>query len=301
MDDRNSKSLSTPALLTVVLASGWSFLAFLCWFSSATAATEVMSPGWLTTIALASCVVTAVYRFAPVDLQLHSTWQQVRSPLALCAGINWLGFILIRSPELLAAIPALFVLAASEAGIYIHGCLADHRNDLTSSPSVPAGGALVTTAQKIGPEHLEQLLAKELDAPDETASLGGQDPEAQPLEQGIEHQQRTGKDDTGNRFTAGEVFVHFSEGERARQVVIGFQPAFSGIPNVEIESEDGDVTAEVQNCTPSGMRLLCKLNRSAAADTSTVVAFYVTQSLAGEPADPQQAPSSPNRTVTALP
>lgn len=297
MEDGVSKSLSTSALLTVVLASGWSFFAFLRWSNSAASSLDALSPGWLTTIALVSCVITTLYRFVPADLQRHATWIQVRQPLAFIASINWLGFILIRSPELLAAVPAVLVFAATEAGIRIHAYWDGWRRDQASSPSLSSERDAATAPPKIAPEHLEQLLAKELGH----GSLDESEPVAQPLQQGIQHQQRTGTDEGGNRFTAGEIFVHFSESDRARQVVIGFQPAFSSTPDVEIESEDGNVTAEVQNCTPSGMRLICKLDRAAAANTSTVIAFYVTESLASQPAGTQQAVGGPARTATILP
>lgn len=106
-----------------------------------------------------------------------------------------------------------------------------------------------------------------------------------------------GIDPAGFRYMAGEVQVAWEESQRSQTVVLGFVPAFQGSPEVELELDCEDCSAQIQNCTPSGLRI--QLKRSLGSNTLgsntqlTNLSWYAKESNCGEPSDGESAESKP--------
>ncbi len=275
----DSESLSVASFVACIAVGAWVSLAISCWAYSAWTPNTKLSPSGLTTIAIASAIAMSWVRFYPADLQRHATWLQLRTPIALAAAINWLGFILIRCPEALAALPSLLVIGFAEAGVWIinrrtsNACPTNHTETTAVPGERPAEPPRreqqnIVDQRPFSADQLESLLADELSSLDETESA------KEELGELLTRTLRVGTDEQGSQYIAGELFVKFNDDERVTHAIVGFQPAFSLPPNVEVESENADIAVEIQNCTPVGMRLQLKLDRSSTSPASTIVAFY---------------------------
>ncbi len=265
----STQNLSSVSLATCVVAGAWAWLAISCWAVAAWTPAAKLSPSWLTVIAIASVAVSAWCRFYPADLQQHSSWQRIRIPLALITGLNWFGFILIRSPEPLAAAPSLLILGFAELGMFRFS----RRSNVDTRGEFGEVSLRHSSLEDeaLSTEHLEKLLASE-----RVSSEDARDDQL--LGQNLTRTQQAGTDERGQRNVSGELYCVFEGDQRVMHTVVGFQPAFSAPPDIELESENADISVELQNCTPVGMRLQLKLDRSAKASASTVVAFYATAS-----------------------
>ncbi|GAB5402863.1 MAG: hypothetical protein Aurels2KO_10940 [Aureliella sp.] len=283
-------SLSTASFVTCVATGAWGSLGVSCWAYAAWTPETKLSPSWLTTIAIASAAVTLFVRFYPADLQRHATWRQLRAPITFAATINWLGFILIRSAEPVVAFPSLLIIGFAEAGVLIYR---RRKTASSSPPSEPKSRSVESASnprevgepqppKSIDADDLESLLASELSSMTEPEAI------QEELGEHLTRRLQVGSDEQGVQYISGELFVTFADDQRVLHATVGFQPAFTSPPAVEIESENADVSAEVQNCTPIGMRLQLKLDRSAPTPASSVVAFYAV--AASDPARPAPLP-----------
>lgn len=96
-------------------------------------------------------------------------------------------------------------------------------------------------------------------------------------------------DADGQRLLTGEIFLDWQQGQKSQILVVGFVPAFTSIPFVELEAECSQTTVRCLNCTQSGLRVELKRSGSLQA-TESVLAW-----CARQPPDlgpmPEQLPS----------
>lgn len=85
------------------------------------------------------------------------------------------------------------------------------------------------------------------------------------------------RDLDGRRFLSGEVSIKLVEDQKTEEVVVGFCPPFHGIPDVEFESTDENISARLANCTATGMRLQLRRAR-AEAEIDFSLEWYAAQS-----------------------
>lgn len=314
-DAPDSQAVSAPAgdgarwglggLAVLALALIWSGLGLTAWSLAAIRQPAPLSSSWLTTLALISAGITLFYRkwnLPETGLgrsEAALNWSQLSGLLAWAAAINWLGFILLRSDSLAAALPAVAVILLAE--LWVYG-LVEHAGVLPDMQ--PA--ASQTHAVVVGVEAESQALARDASTADaspaadptlQAASAGavdealerrlmglcvdGQPPSSDAEELGPLGEAQAGDqggwadgqrrrtiecvEASGQRVVSGEIRQPLAEGQKSQFVVVGFQPAFSKPPAVELECETDDVSVSLVNCTPAGMRIQCKRSQSAAA------------------------------------
>ena len=213
--------------------------------------------------------------------QFQWTWA-----CAAIGNVYLLGWIALSSPSLLAAMPALLVMLMLEAIAWPWAPQDYHRlarNILSSLPqltqssqqAIAAHPSLDSSVPGEAPPGQSQGLEESLIAP--------------PLSQQWQRQTTLFGEMGRGCWQEGSVRLQLASQQRTQTLTIGFSPAFSVPPNVELETEvasseessngtedeaDQDASgiaceAQVEHITPAGMRVVIK--RSSIAGTQPLV------------------------------
>jgi hypothetical protein len=213
------------------------FLAWLAVASDSIPATQPVHAGAMTIIALGVCALSAAARTQVLPAEHPSGGLQLVRPtsLPIAWGLAWmsqvhvLGLLSLTNPEPLAVLPALFLALALELWLFA-----------------------ATTAQPRS--QLENEPAADTCEPALLSDDGAWQRRTQDVE-----------DPAGHRAFRGMLRFELAPGQRSLPEVIGFCPAFAGVPEVELECEwetasDEDaeeqfIEAECLQLTPAGARI----------------------------------------------
>ncbi len=205
------------------------------------------------------------------SMEDHFVWL-----LCLTANVNWLGYLWLKSGSMPAMTPALVVGIAAECWLWKQAekvdCIRSLRQSLRSIRSVSlgylssggtwnqshqaAGNTAEAAAGEIGLEPFVQTMTNQAppSADLSSTSIEANEIEATESDGSVNRTMEDGFDPTGRRYLAGEIFIQWQPDQKTQQVVVGFVPAFAGVPEVEFELDSSDCSAQIVNCTPVGLR-----------------------------------------------
>lgn len=241
------------------------------------------------------------------SMEDHFVWL-----LCLTANANWLGYLWLKSGSMTAMMPALAIGILAECWLWQQAvkvdCIRSLRRSLRSfrlnslryfstggtwnqaNQVDQAAGDSVEATGKIGQETLlppstneappstEQSL-KVIEANEIELSESDGSTLSRTMEDGI--------DPTGRRYLAGEIFIQWQPDQRSQQIVVGFVPAFVGLPEVEFELDSSDCSAQIVNCTPVGLRF--QLRRSQGSEELQNTLSWYARAADGESSQSTQA------------
>ncbi len=241
------------------------------------------------------------------------------------ANVNWLGYLCLSSQSYVAVLPAAVVGLAVEFWLWNEMCRRDclvglrvfvssinatlmktsliagahDANKLDSGSNATAKQSSTnsviesSTSLQLGNEpHLgnetvgeSRTIQADLPSHIEAEGLNAKDSTVlRTSEEGI--------DPAGFRYMAGEIQIAWEDSQRSQTVVLGFVPAFQGSPEVELELDCEECSAQIQNCTPSGLRI--QLKRVSGSNLPlTNLSWYAKESNFGEHPDGESAESKP--------
>jgi hypothetical protein len=97
---------------------------------------------------------------------------------------------------------------------------------------------------------------------------------------GVTQQLTRLRNENGAEMIVGGVRVDFAAGEKHRTVHVAFCPPLDGPPQFHIEQSEGvEVSVEVTQCEPFGVRLEAKRQRVSDQSESAVLQFEAVQEL----------------------
>ncbi len=243
----------------ISMATLWAIGACGAWISAVLAPWHSEISGSLLTILamLTACASLAlrlpILSSPPETSQFcdHLIWL-----LTGCATANWLGFFVVQSPALVDAFPAIAALAFGE--VWFH-TIAFRKGLL---PWLSDGFArLIEQLSSLGSDTCEPADGlKQENLHLEIQQLGFDGSE------NITRHEICGIDENGGRYMSGTIRVSLADGQKHETIVVGFCPAFVGQPNVDFECNAEDISWELINCSPAGMRIGVRRSQ---AETST--------------------------------
>jgi hypothetical protein len=270
----------------------------LAWFIPGQGATNESSltMAGVLVIAVSACLRLPVLTSIPVTTTSndHFTWL-----LNTSAMLNWLGYLGLHAATPTAILPTAVIGIVIECWLWNQvlrtDCLVWYRQwSLTVAGWLLPEGAQPQLSGNTSTNETRQTNEQQgatastdwppLAEPDsETIELNGSEgvlqittSEPALRESKIERTQQDGIDATGVRFIAGEVVVHWAEQQRTQQITLGFVPALPGKPQVEMELDCDQATAQLVNCSSAGMRI--QLKRNSTASHSCSLSWYVRSS-----------------------
>ena len=315
--------------LWIFLVVTWWIGSLIAWIAAWTASESSSgNDSLLTASGLLMFGVSAALRLPVVTstqptttLEDHFVWLVTAS-----ANVNWLGYLCLSSPSYVEVFPAGAVGIMVEYWLWNEMCRRDcltglraivsnfnsnlmKTDVLTSGKDVikvnPTEATIILPTNSSVIDNSASLLLRPSQSLEVTTAAGEKSETDQPdldselLEGGIEATDSTvrrtcedGIDPAGFRYMAGEIQVIWEESQRAQTVLLGFVPAFHGSPEVELELDCEDCSAQIQNCTPGGLRI--QLKRSPDSNSQlTNLSWYAKESNCGEPSDRESAESKP--------
>lgn len=238
--------------------------------------------------ACAATGITAVLRLpilaSPPKASLeadHLVWL-----LSCMAQINWLGFFVMRAESAFEIVPLVLAFAAGDVWFYSRARAAAVLPWLWHGLAHAQAWLLqlgVEAKPVAGAELKANKLTAEHQAP---TSLPAQTPGmavAIDADSAGRIVRRTveGIDEQGRRYLSGEIELDLGPEASSQVVVIPFQPAFVGAPEVDFECAADQVEMQLSNCTPQGMRL--NVRRTARGEPATIaLQWYAVEVELGE-------------------
>lgn len=250
----------------------WIYLSIAWWIGSVAAwllawcspATVQPNHSVLTVTGLLVIIVSACLRLPVLTIQTptrpiedHFVWL-----LAASANVNWIGYLCLHAESLSVVIPSALIGMTVEWWLWNQAQRID----------------CLVWARPVGPN---QSGAKTMLPPPVEVAATFQ--ECNIVQRTLED----GTDATGRRYLAGEVALEWLPDQRNQTIVIGFVPAFTGDPEVELEVDCDQCTARVANCTPVGMRV--QLKRTLLNREPFHLSWYAKQAAAVVSADTEQS------------
>lgn len=208
----------------------------------------------------------------------HKRRATIAAGILICgsvAGLNWLGCIVLKSESFLEAIPACTIILGAEFFILLQ----------------PSNRKLLTLLLPQSADHVASTTLNQLDAlpnSDDTANenldaqtsisnslmaasnlepasaslsnslIEDSGSEDNAADDAIWSRTEFGKDEEGNVFAAGTITTEILPGETSRELVLGFTPAFSHVPSIEVELDVASMSVRQLNVTQTGARLLVR-------------------------------------------
>ena len=191
--------------------------------------------------------------------------------------LNWTGGLLLHSASLLGGFIVLFLATLGEVWLWYRLYVSGHLSELATILPEPVKGYFQRpTAWLSSPS--EKAVSKNVDA-DPIVDSEDQDE----TDSAIQRRMEDGFDEEGRRFLSGEVKIQLAEKQMSEEIVIGFQPAFSGVPDTDFELVSDDIRCRLVNVTPTGMRLAIRRTGSDSTEevSSTIEWFALQISPAG--------------------
>lgn len=303
--------------LWVFLVVTWWIGSLVAWIAAWAASTNSnANDSLLTASGLLLFGVSAALRLPVVtstqpttSLEDHFVWLVTAS-----ANVNWLGYLCLSAQSYAAVLPAGIVGIMCEYWLWNEMCRRDCLSSLRvfisafgtnlvkNVISSGNGGAIkVTTPTDVTANQLgiSSVVTSSMTTVEERIESNRNDPSSIQLDGGVKvtegaviRTSEDGIDPAGFRYMAGEIQVAWEESQRSQSVVLGFVPAFQGSPEVELELDGEECSAQIQNCTPSGLRI--QLKRTLGSNSQlTNLSWYAKESNYGEPSDGESAESKP--------
>ncbi len=322
--------------LWIFLVITWWIGSLVAWIATWTASTSSdANDSFLTASGILLFGVSAALRLPVVtstqpttSLEDHFVWLVTAS-----ANVNWLGYLCLSAQSYAAVLPAGLVGILIEYWLWNEmcrrDCLTGLRDFISAFSKNAVKNAISSGNDAIKVKNPTDVAVNQLAVSSVVASSGVissvtsnsestayeriecnlPDSASIQLDGGVEATDSTvlrtsedGIDPAGFRYMAGEVQVAWEESQRSQTVVLGFVPAFQGSPEVELELDCEECSAQIQNCTPSGLRI--QLKRSLGSNTPasntpasnsqlTNLSWYAKESNCGEPSDGESAESKP--------
>lgn len=276
----------------------WIFLVVTWWIGSlvawiavwTTSTTSTANDSLLTASGLLLFGVSAALRLPVVtttqpttSLEDHFVWLVTAS-----ANVNWLGYLCLSSQSYAAVLPAGVVGILVEYWLWSElcrrDCLAGLRGFISAFSTSLVKNAISSGNDALRVENPTEAVTNQLAvssaaastvksesatsnfvSSNKTDSSSIQLDVVEAAEGTVLRTTEDGIDLAGFRYMAGEVQVAWEESQRTQTVVLGFVPAFEGSPEVELELDCEECSAQIQNCTPNGLRI--QLKRSLGSNT----------------------------------
>ncbi len=299
--------------LWLFLVVTWWIGSLAAWIAAWTASTSSdANDSLLTASGLLFFGVSAALRLPVVtstqpttSLEDHFVWLVTAS-----ANVNWLGYLCLSAQSYAAVLPAGVVGIAVEFWLWNEmcrrDCLVGLRGFVSSINASLMKSSLIAgvhDANKLESESDGRLAQVDSSSHIEAEDLGA----TANTDNAVLRTSEEGIDPAGFRYMAGEIQVAWEESQRSQTVVLGFVPAFQGSPEVELELDSEECSAQIQNCTPSGLRIQLKRSpgsNNQASNTQasstpgsnlllTNLSWYAKESNCGEPSDGESAESKP--------
>lgn len=271
------------AQLRITLAVGWWALGLMTWLVQ----WRVLQPTFgLLPLAISTVLALAIsvaLRLPIVSRLLRTNDSEKRQVWLICLGanINWLGVLILSS-----GIAWGFILIAG-SGLLVewlfYGLTEDGRAFWRSFSISPIDDGYTSDKQASHDRNpvgritnaIQELCSTSVDSGTESrdaAELGG-------LNLSTPHIRRTmqdGTDEDGHRYLSGEILVDWRSEQRNQNLTVGFVPAFTQVPSVELETDADQCEVRCTHCTQSGMRL--NLRRKGQLNEAQVnLAWYAIQ------------------------
>ena len=254
----------------ICMAGLWLLGGCAAWLFAVASPTQAdISGSFLTLLAVLTASVSVSLRLpilsSPPTTSLfceHLVWL-----LTGFATANWLGFFVVQSTTLIDAIPAVGTLCFAE--VWFHSQVVK----LGLLPWLRAGVSMLgNQSASVDNESYEPPSEYETGA-------AAQEPD------GIVRRAVCGVDENGCGYMSGEIRVSLADGQKQETIVVGFCPAFESEPNLDFECDAEDISWELINCSPAGMRIGV---RRSTADSAIdfELQWYAAQSELGETATP---------------
>ena len=322
--------------LWIFLVITWWIGSLVAWIATWTASTSSdANDSFLTASGILLFGVSAALRLPVVtstqpttSLEDHFVWLVTAS-----ANVNWLGYLCLSAQSYAAVLPAGLVGILIEYWLWNEMCRRDCltglrdfisafsknlvKNAISSgndaikveNPTEVAANQLAVSSGVISSGVTSSVTSNSVSNAEERTKSYLPDSASIQLDGGVEATDSTvlrtsedGIDPAGFRYMTGEVQVAWEASQRSQTVVLGFVPAFQGSPEVELELDCEDCLAQIQNCTPSGLRI--QLKRSLGSNTPasntpasnsqlTNLSWYAKESNCGEASDGESAESKP--------
>ncbi|MFO0942120.1 MAG: hypothetical protein U0930_15385 [Pirellulales bacterium] len=242
--------------------------------------------------------------------------------LCLTANVNWFGYFGLKCSAFSAITPAIVIGVLAEIWLWSQAakndCVGSFRcwarealqksvryfsigfSPLKDSRSEVQTDAVDTSQEESSPLNagfVKPPVSNEAACADEDSTPALSSLQQSVLEDETQMNQvrstmEDGVDPTGRRYLAGEIVIQWQPDQRTQYLVVGFVPAFTGLPEVDFELDSLDCSAQVVNCTPVGLRF--QLRRSQAGSQSEgVLSWYAREAESGQEGSPNSAESQP--------
>jgi hypothetical protein len=214
-----------------------------------------------------TCAVSAALRLQilsqspPTSLRAdHAVWF-----LSSLANVNWLGFFILQAPGWPDTLPVLLIWLIGE--VWFHtaatrlGRLPWLREGLGTLfkqlGSLGADQPIVPAAHKPVSPHrpMDESGSAESGSAESGSDKSGSDKSGSDKSGSVERRLVAGHDEQGRRYLSGEIYVRLTSDKPSETLVVGFSPAFAGVPEVDVECEADDVEVRLIQRTPTGMRI----------------------------------------------
>ncbi|MCA9128885.1 MAG: NADH-quinone oxidoreductase subunit K [Planctomycetales bacterium] len=275
----------TDAWIRPIVAAIWCLGCLLFWCWAVLSQASPIESSALTALALAAVFVSLAIRFPllrPEPVLLPTTMQCIEL-MGVAANLNLLGWLTLRADSIQAALPALIVVAMAELAMQL---LVRYRLGFwpCMTRTTARWFAEGIVKDNTPPAKTDHVALAAVDVAPSTWSEKSTWPEkivdatVSPQSLGIGEIRRTteGRDDSGQRFLAGEILVELATDQRAETVLVGFCPAFRDTPHVELECEVDGVDVRIASCTAIGMRIALKCSRQC-SESEFLLNWYATE------------------------
>lgn len=245
-------------LLWLGLSGLWALGGLLAWFVAVSSqASWIVTSSWLVLFASLTCAISASLRLPilsqspPTTLRAdHTVWL-----LSSLANVNWLGFFILQAPGWPDTLPVILIWLIGE--IWFHSAA----TRLGRLPWLREGlGTLFKQLGSLGADQPIVAAARKPVSPHRPLDGSGS-AECGSAESGldksgsVERRVVAGHDELGRRYLSGEIYVRLTSDMPSETLVVGFSPAFAGVPEVDVECEADDVEVRLIQRTPTGMRI----------------------------------------------
>lgn len=282
-DTNNGNDFSqTPprdATLWLAFSVGWTVVTIVAWLVAASTSSSSISSSWGTTVAIIAVAVGVQLRWPifstlphfaddPASQDSSESVDHIVWLLGCGASLNIIGYIVHRSSSITAALPAMALILLSE--LWMHRRLHSQRLAWIPLPAMMtklSGFFASIWTESSSEGEAERELSNQIRLAE--SFEGGESDQASELDSNLLRRTVDGLSEEGQRFLSGEIRVALAANQQLETVVVSFCPAFPGPPDVELELEADDVSAQITACTAAGMRV--SLRRRSGLDRSTIL------------------------------